>query len=76
MIKIHGVTISNYYNSVKLALVEKELDFDNWKADQLEQDKSADAKLYVTVDPTSFDKIAARCKACRRASRLAPTPEL
>jgi glutathione S-transferase len=28
MIKIHGVTISNYYNSVKLALVEKELDFE------------------------------------------------
>ena len=28
MIKIHGVTISNYYNSVKLALVEKDIDFE------------------------------------------------
>jgi glutathione S-transferase len=28
MIKIHGVTISNYYNSVKLALVEKDIAFE------------------------------------------------
>ncbi len=28
MIKIHGVTISNFYNSVKLALVEKDIDFE------------------------------------------------
>lgn len=28
MIKIHGVTISNYYNSAKLALVEKDIDFE------------------------------------------------
>lgn len=28
MIKLHGVTISNYYNSVKLALVEKDIPFE------------------------------------------------
>jgi len=31
MIKLHGVTISNYYNTTKLALVEKELPFEEVK---------------------------------------------
>ena len=41
-------------------MLEKELDFENWKSDQLELAKPADGRLHITIDQTSFDKIADR----------------